>query len=226
MSTNEPLDLTTLFGECWGITVTAHPVDTALAAMSITHPEPIAEGPGLAAQYLDAQDEVLILAHQIAPGQTLILQLDPAGGWAGLDPNVLSALIHPRAITCTITYLPNSQTAWFAEPKYASSGIDPATGRRWGTPSPDLDATLEHIGYPTGSDEPSEELDQYSPAQRGTLILRAVTGLDLQRSHLANPWTGGIRPVSATLENEADPTLENKATGSSVSSPDRSRHLG
>jgi len=51
-------------------------------------------------------------------------------------------------------------------------------------------------------------------------------GCRLRFAHVRVPLDGSVfdlanpvaAPVSATLENEADPTLENEATGSSVSS--------
>ncbi|GAA4412656.1 hypothetical protein ACFQV2_13465 [Actinokineospora soli] len=190
MSANEPLDLTQRYGEAWCVTVTALPVDAALAAMGVHAPTPVADGPLL----VDQHEETILLAHQITPAHALVLQLDPTGGWIGTDADVLHALA-PHTTACTITYLPNNQEAWFAEPDHALSGIDPVTGRRWGTCGPDLTTSLDHLGYPADADEPSDELAQYTFSQCAALILRAATGLHLVPEHFDNPWIGGARPV-------------------------------
>ncbi|MFJ8387704.1 DUF6461 domain-containing protein [Streptomyces sp. NPDC094438] len=195
-----PLDLTDMFGECWCVTLTRQPPVKALQHMGVDTPTRRPHGLDQASRRLTATPErvppggtVMLLAHQAGPGWTLIMELDGLTGWVGMREDVLSALSADGTGACSAMRDPNRFQILYAEAGRVLAGLDPTTGRRWGTPDDRLAHALTAAGFAADdTGEMTDELARWNSSQRTVAALHAATGVHLAAETFRDPWLGGL----------------------------------
>lgn len=195
----EPVDLTEKFGELWCVTVAPLPLELTLELMGVDTPDGVPTGLADLTHRLVSgvsDGHVLLLARPVDPEWTLVLEGDATAGWTGQDPDVLAELSVDQT-ACSIMCDPNKIHALFAEHGGSPCGLDVVTGRRWGTPSIRLADALTAAGFPDDDDdEHADHLVRWTFSQCAALALHAATGVHLTDDMFADPWIGGLAPVS------------------------------
>ncbi|GLW90630.1 hypothetical protein [Actinokineospora globicatena] len=181
----DPFDPTTLLGEGWCLLVTDMPVDATLELMGVADERDLPDGLGQASTRLanGADDGVLLLAKQVRPGRTLVLELDGLTGWVGMDPDLLAELSAGNGVSCAAFTDPNNVevlTSFNGEPV---TSLNPRSLRRWGAENTDYISALTALTSPD---------DHLSPTQRTILAIQAATNVRLTPQDVTDPWTGGL----------------------------------
>jgi hypothetical protein len=186
------VDLTSMFGELWCVTVTQQPVDEALRTLGVAEPADLPDGLARVTDRLISsagfnEKRVLLLAREATPGWTLVLELEAATGWAGLQNDALAQL-SAGGPACLVMRDPNQAQAYFAEDGEVRAGRDLDTGRSWGSSSPKLTAALAAAGFAPDGGLPENR----SGGEQVTALVHAVTGVQLEEAMFRDPWTGGL----------------------------------
>ncbi|MFJ8871191.1 DUF6461 domain-containing protein [Streptomyces sp. NPDC102473] len=189
------MDLTELFGEGWCVTLAQGAVAEVLGTMGAESLAEMPDGLERATERLlsSVGPGVLLLGREAASGWTMVVELEGATGWAGMDTAVLAALSEKDLIAVTACEDPNQLTVQIARDGAVIGWVDAVTGRRFGDDLGGLGEALTGAGFPAGeADEPSGEAATLEPSQLALLAMREVTGIELHEDAFEGSWLGGI----------------------------------
>ncbi|KQZ17694.1 hypothetical protein ASD51_31430 [Streptomyces sp. Root55] len=189
------MNLTELFGEGWCVTLAQGAVADVLGTMGAESVAEMPDGLERATERLVSSvgPGVLLLGREAASGWTMVVELEGATGWAGMDTAVLAALSEKELIAVTACEDPNQLTVQIARDGAVIGWVDAVTGRRFGDDLGGLGEALTGAGFPAGeADEPSGEAAALEPSELALLAMREVTGIELHEDAFEGSWLGGI----------------------------------
>ncbi|MFD7407334.1 hypothetical protein ACFV7R_32760 [Streptomyces sp. NPDC059866] len=190
----QPLDLTSVWGEGWALTLAPRSPSFCLTAMGVTDAAPLPEGLAAFAQRSPfAGPPVLLAAAALDDEWSIVVESEAQTGWVGTHPDVLEALATPLAPACTITSDPNKVQVLFREHGRRVGGMEALTNRRWGHFGEETRRALRGAGFPDGYATPENPVPAApSEGALGLLAAQAITGAELRSEHLRGPWLGGL----------------------------------
>ncbi|MGW6684195.1 DUF6461 domain-containing protein [[Kitasatospora] papulosa] len=189
------MDLTELFGEGWCVTLAQGDVADVLGTMGAELVAEMPDGLERATERLvgGVGPGVLLLGREVASGWTMVVELEGATGWAGMNAAVLGALSLRGLIAVTACEDPNQLIVQIALDGAVIGWVDAVTGRRFGDDLGGLGEALTSAGFPAGeADEPSGEAAAVEPSERALLAMREVTGVELSEDTFEGSWLGGL----------------------------------
>ncbi|MGW6302799.1 hypothetical protein ACWFRQ_01485 [Streptomyces niveus] len=192
---SDPVDLRQLWGEGWSITLAPRSPESALRMMGVQDIESMPSELGAAFAGRDPRNgpPVLLAATLVDGHWSAIVESEASTGWVGTHSDVLSLLAAPGKPACTAFSDPNQLLVAFCQHASQPCGIDPRTNRRWGPYSHHAAESLRLVGFPAGyATEERPVPEPHRVAVGALLVVRAITGIQLNHEHLAGPWIGGL----------------------------------
>lgn len=185
-------DIGTVIGGAWCVTaVRGRDPEHVLAAMGV---EPGSVRARSADEETFADGRGFVFAHRLPaePAWTLTLEMNGGNGFLGWRPEILAPLSAGGGVACALTNTDDLHVD-HAEDGVLLLGMElPAAYARWGADPDRFLDRLAEFGFPVRDDQrPSGRAAETQGTQEMTLLLTALTGVELDDAAFADPWTGG-----------------------------------